>query len=54
MTEQDQCLRKCGYEKYDRAEKKARLVEQKKGKKMHVYKCPFCFKWHIGHVTGVP
>jgi hypothetical protein len=25
--------------------------EARTGEKMHIYPCPFCKKWHVGHLS---
>ncbi len=43
-----QCWRKRPYSTKKDAKGAARSIEQRAGR-LHVYRCPHCGSWHIGH-----
>jgi hypothetical protein len=45
------CRRKKQYKTYQRAIKDENILRCNLSQNVHIYECPLCGKWHIGHET---
>lgn len=54
MRAERQCYPKQQHDTFGAADAQKRSIEKRnlqRSKRLHVYKCPHCFKYHVGHAS---